>query len=168
MAILVERERMMNKLGPMLLVCLLALPCAAHAQIYKWKDKDGVMRYADTPPPGNTSYEILNGGKNSTTVPDAIKLPAANKAKQETGQKTEQPAEAAETPEQAKQRQAAEEAQRKARERNCSVARANLNTFQQGGRISRMTEQGEREYFDDAALAREIEKAKREIAEFCD
>ncbi|HLD10422.1 MAG TPA: DUF4124 domain-containing protein, partial [Methylophilaceae bacterium] len=29
----------------------MALPIAGNAEVYKWKDKDGVTRYSDTPPP---------------------------------------------------------------------------------------------------------------------
>jgi hypothetical protein len=152
----------MNKLGLLLLASFLALPVAANAQIYKWKDKDGSVRYSDTPPPGNVPHESLGGRKavvpkptGEVPVTETQPAPAAAETKPK------------ETPEQAKERQQTEEANLKIKQQNCATARANLNTFEQGGRISRMNEQGEREYFDDAGLAREAEKARKEVAEFC-
>ena len=37
----------------LLLLCMVLLPAIANAEIYKWKDKDGVTRYSDVPPPSN-------------------------------------------------------------------------------------------------------------------
>lgn len=46
-----------------LLLCLLMLPALASAEIYKWKDKDGKVRYSDVPPPSNVKQEALYGKK---------------------------------------------------------------------------------------------------------
>jgi len=46
-----------------LLLCLLILPALAGAEIYKWKDKDGKVRYSDVPPPSNIKQESLYGKK---------------------------------------------------------------------------------------------------------
>ena len=42
---------------------LIALPMLANAEIYKWKDKDGTVRYTDTPPPSNIKQESIGGKK---------------------------------------------------------------------------------------------------------
>ena len=47
-----------------LLMCALVLPTLANAEIYKWKDSDGKMRYSDVPPPSNIKQEPLYGKKN--------------------------------------------------------------------------------------------------------
>ena len=57
--------------------------------------------------------------------------------------------------------------QEKVRKENCATARSNLNTFQQGGRISKMNEKGEREYYDDAGIAKNLEQAKQDVAKYC-
>lgn len=157
----------MNKFALLTLALMLAAPQMANAAIYKWKDKDGVTRYSDTPPQGAVPYESLGSRK-----PAAAK-PAADAADIETKPATPaQPGNAEakpqETPEQLKEKQRVEEENKKIRAQNCSTARANLQTYTQGGRISRMTEQGEREYLDDEALAKGAEQARKEIAEFCD
>ena len=46
-----------------LLLCALMLPMLANAEIYKWKDKEGKIRYSDVPPPSNVQQETLNGKK---------------------------------------------------------------------------------------------------------
>src|SRR5450830_1523875 len=46
-----------------LLLSLLMLPALASAEIYKWKDKDGSVRYSDVPPPSNVKQEALYGKK---------------------------------------------------------------------------------------------------------
>src|SRR5450830_1209686 len=46
-----------------LLLSLLMLPALASAEIYKWKDKDGRVRYSDVPPPSNVKQEALYGKK---------------------------------------------------------------------------------------------------------
>ena len=46
-----------------LLLCLVMLPTLASAEIYKWKDKDGRVRYSDVPPPSNVQQEALYGKK---------------------------------------------------------------------------------------------------------
>jgi hypothetical protein len=146
----------MNKIALLALALMLAAPQMANAAIYKWKDKDGVTRYSDTPPPGAVHYESLGSKKPATPKPTA---PAQSEKAEAKPQ---------ETPEQLKEKQRVEEENKKIRAQNCSTARANLQTYTQGGRISRMTEQGEREYLDDEALAKGAELARKDIAEFCD
>lgn len=157
----------MNKFSLFVLALLLVLPQAASAEIYKWKDKDGSMRYSDTPPSSNVPYESLSGKKSVPAKP-AVDA-AAPEAKPAAAAKPENAeAKPKETPEQIKEKKRVEEENQKIRKQNCATARANLHTYEQGGRISRMNEQGEREYLDDAALAKGAEQARKEIAEFCD
>jgi len=46
-----------------LLMCAVLLPTLASAEIYKWKDKNGVVRYSDVPPPSNVKQETMYGKK---------------------------------------------------------------------------------------------------------
>ena len=45
------------------LLCIIMLPSLATAEIYKWKDKDGVVRYSDVPPPSSVQQESMYGKK---------------------------------------------------------------------------------------------------------
>lgn len=47
-----------------LLLCAIFLPTLATAEIYKWKDKNGVVRYSDVPPPSNVKQETMYGKKS--------------------------------------------------------------------------------------------------------
>lgn len=44
-----------------LLLCAVFLPTLATAEIYKWKDSNGVVRYSDVPPPSNIKQEAMTG-----------------------------------------------------------------------------------------------------------
>lgn len=41
------------------IMIILATPMLADAQIYKWKDKNGVTRYSDTPPTGKDRKSVV-------------------------------------------------------------------------------------------------------------
>ena len=51
---------------PLLLagLALTAISGLSQAEIYKWKDKEGNVRYSDTPPPSNIKQEPITGKKN--------------------------------------------------------------------------------------------------------
>ncbi len=70
---------------PALLVAL-ALAGAAQAQQYKWVDKDGKVRYGDTPPPG-VKMTRLKGPSGPATAPasPAAKAAAAKAAAAKAG-----------------------------------------------------------------------------------
>lgn len=167
----------MNKGGLALLISLLALSLSAPAyavkgQIYKWKEKNGTVRYSDTPPLGNVPYETLVGEKGMLLQPAAEgagteSRPVPMVTQQNSGSEKAGDASKA-AAEREKEKQLIEAANLKIRQQNCADARARLHTFEQGGRISRMTEQGERVYFDDAAIAEGLAQAKKDIEAFCD
>lgn len=163
-------------------VCV-ALPGLSHAEIYKWKDKDGQTRYTDTPPPSHIKTESINGKKtikptgkaplsnvpNTAPVPAApqsvanpppVQMPAGN-PEDEAAQVRQQNAE------REKQNKQEQESQAKLKAENCRAARANFESYSQGGRIYKMNEKGEREYMGDADLKDGIDKARAQIAEYC-
>lgn len=161
---------------------LLALPFLANAEIYKWKDKNGVMRYTDTQPPSNVKLETIDGkrvNKISTQLPLA---PVVNTDVAATGKreiKTKESAEKADNAEEAaaklrqknaeleKTNKKDKEAQVKLNEENCKAAKSNLASYNQGGRIYKMNEKGEREYLDDAGLKAGADKAQKDAAQYC-
>jgi hypothetical protein len=48
-----------------LLLSIIFLPMLASAEIYKWKDSNGTIRYSDVPPLSNIKQESLYGKKNA-------------------------------------------------------------------------------------------------------
>ncbi len=173
-------------------VRLLTVACAllwvlpVNAEIYKWRDKDGSIRYTDTPPPAHAKQEPM-GGKRINKLTDKaplspVETPTSKpaNASQPAAAATPKGADgnmpdSAETAAEQRRRNAEiekknkqeKEAQAKLRAENCKAAQANMETYKQGGRIYRTNEKGEREYMDDADLQQGMAKAQNDINEYC-
>ncbi len=147
------------------LMMALATPMLVDAQIYKWKDKNGVTRYSDTPPTGNAKVDKI--GKASTGKPKV--KPAVDPKTQENIERAEDEAARLRARNAEIEKRNAEEkaAQAKVKAQNCRAAKADYATFSQGGRIYQMNENGEREYFDDAGLAQRKAQAEAQIRQYC-
>ena len=164
-----------------LLLCIIMLPVIAHAEIYKWKDKDGKVRYSDIPPPSNIKQESLYGKK----IPKPTNQQPLAPAEGETGnaiEKANEKASADKAPlskeeaaakrgkdaEQEKLEAEAKQAELEAKAQNCKAARGNLQTYNQGGRIVKVNEQGAREYLSDADIANARKEAQAEVEQYCE
>lgn len=140
------------------LILLLALTAAttAHAQLYKWVDKDGKVTYSDQPPPDAKATRM-------TTPP-----PAAAPAAPRTALEKDKELEKGRTQSREKAKAADEAAARaKAAEENCARARSYLRTVTEGGRIAKTDEKGERMILDDEQIAAERVRAEKSVAELC-
>jgi hypothetical protein len=135
------------------------------AQQYKWTDKDGKVRYGDTPPAGSKAT-LLRPPSGPATAPASAPSSAGKKG------------EKALTPEQAfqkRQKEQQEGAQKADKERaeaevgraNCESAQASLRQLQSGERISTTTSSGERSFIDDAQRAANMERAQKAVSEWC-
>jgi type IV secretory pathway VirB10-like protein len=168
-------HRTYSQFSWILCVLLLALPLLSHAEIYKWKDKDGKIRYSDTPPPSNIKQETLRGKKvvkSSAQAPlvsaETAKPPPIKEGKKEAISKEEDAAKKRQTDAEAdKKTKQEKEKQEAAKAENCKTAKANLENYTQGGHIYKINEKGEREYVSDAGLAEGKAKAQQDIDENC-
>lgn len=165
----------MKSVHLLLIVMLLgAQPLLSHAQIYKWKDKDGSTRYTDTPPPSNIKQEAIGAKKavQPTGTPSPLDTPKpaapvpngtapAVKAEDAAAQIRQRNAESEKLIKQDK------EAEAKRKADNCKAARANYETYNQGGRVYKMNENGERYYLADNDLKEGKVQAQNEINENC-
>lgn len=160
------------------IMMFITAPLLSHAEIYKWKDKDGSTRYTDTPPPSNVKQEAIGGKKKPVTPTGKEPLaPVENVQKTSPAMKDPPPvpvnaedaaaAERQRSAEVEKKNKQEKEKQAKVREENCKTAKANLENYTQGGRIYKMNEKGEREYLGDKDLQAGKEQAQREINENC-
>ena len=152
----------------MLFACALATTAAAQA--YKWVDKDGKVRYGDTPPPGVKATPMRT--PSGPTPPPA---PAsADAAKKDGAKKDEKPL----TPEAAfrKRQQERDEADQKAQKeaaeavkkrQNCENAQQVLRTLQSGQRVTRTDASGERVYLEDSERDAAIQRAQGSVNEWC-
>lgn len=173
-----------------LLLCGLTLPAltlAETGEVYKWRDTNGVVRYSDIPPPSNVKHEIY--GKKSKAVKVQAPLSevegdatvAINKQKAATEKsladkaktdkaplsKEEAATKRAKEAEELKKIEAQKKAEAEVKAENCKVAKSNLATFNNGGRISRTNEKGEREYYSDAEIAKGRVESQAEVDKYC-
>ncbi len=148
-----------------------ALPLAAHAQVYKWIDENGKVRYGDTPPPKAKTKVISTPSARSPSPPPA----AANAARPGEAKKgpltpAEQEMEFRRRAKEAQTRDAKAEKERKdqeARKVNCENSQQTLRGLESGQRITRTDANGERQYLDDAQVAQEIARAKASVSQWC-
>lgn len=160
------------------LMMFITAPLLSHAEIYKWKDKDGSTRYTDTPPPSNVKQEAI-GGKKKPVTPTGKEALAPVENVQKTSPAMKDPprvspnaadeaaAERQRNAEAEKRNKQEKEAEAKRKAENCKAAKANYETYTQGGRVYKMNEKGEREYMGDNDLQAGKEQAQREINENC-
>jgi hypothetical protein len=153
---------------------LLAMPAEAQ---WKWRDKSGRVQYSDLPPPASVAEkDVLQrpGGAQRPLAPAAPVAAAPASAASGVAVLTPKTVE----PElEAKRRKAEEEKQAKdkaeeqriaaAKADNCSRARAQLRTIDDGIRIARTNAQGEREVLDDKGRAEERQRTMEIIASDC-
>jgi hypothetical protein len=168
-----------------LLLCLIMLPTLASAEIYKWKDKDGRVRYSDVPPPSNVQQEALYGKKipkptgqpplapvegDATAAMNKEKAAAKDKAASDKVpmSKEEEAAKRAKDAEQQKKVDEAKQAELKVKQENCKVAQASLRAYSDGGRLVKTNEKGEREYLGDADIQKAKIDAQRDVEKYCD
>jgi hypothetical protein len=155
-------------------LALLFAAGAACAQMYRWVDKDGKVRYGDTPPPGAKTSSI-----KSPQSGDAAPAPAAKDAKDAKDAKGAKkgPLTAAEKEQDFRKRQAdaskaaekAEVERRAKAERNegCERTKEYLGTLESGQRIARTNAGGERYYMDESQVAQEVAKARQSMQQAC-
>ncbi len=157
------------------LSALLVTVLPVQAEIYKWVDKDGTVKYTDTPPPNGAkplSTISKKAVKPVPTVDSAAKEAITPSQQVKTEKKEDLSPEAQakrkkEIEEVDRKNKAELEAQAKKKQLNCSTARANYQTYSQGGRVYKTNEKGEREYVDEKGLAEGAAQAQRDMQEYC-
>lgn len=165
----------MKSIYMLLLLMIFGASSSSYAEIYKWKDKNGAIRYSDTPPPSNVKQEAIGGKKvvsptgkepltsiENTPPAKVSDLPTAPVNSEDAAATQRQRNAEAE-----KNNKQEKEAEAKRKAENCKAAKANFETYTQGGRIYKMNEKGEREYVNDAGLEEGKAKAQQEINENC-
>ncbi|MDR2220936.1 MAG: DUF4124 domain-containing protein [Methylobacillus sp.] len=151
----------MKKLLVVLCCLSLTTPLVASAEMYKWQDKNGKWQYSDTPPPGGASYTTLEKDPAPIGSDTAGSVDMKTNTEKEWKAKAEQDA----AKKKQEEEKLAEEA--KAKEERCRNARLRHVQFQQGGRVYRVNENGEREYFSSKEIDEEVQKAQSDIEANC-
>ena len=162
------------------LLAALAVACSfAHAQAYRWVDKDGKVRYGDIPPPGVKATPMKSPSGGAAPVPGpgagggaggAGKDAAAKDAKK--GPLTPAEQEQAYRERQLKAKEAKEKADKEQfrleqNKQACASAQESLRALERGGRIATINAQGETVYLEDSARAVRIAQAQKSVSENC-
>ncbi|RZT98214.1 DUF4124 domain-containing protein [Rivibacter subsaxonicus] len=155
---------------------LCAVASLAQAQ-WKWKDASGQVQYSDRPPPnGVADKDILLRPAPPVTRAQPVATPgSAPPAAAASAAAGIDPALEAKKKQADKQLADADAAKKKAEEEkiaqsraaNCQAAQSNLRALQDGQRIARTNEKGERVFLEDAERTREIERARQVVATDC-
>jgi len=142
------------------MIAALAFSAAASAQMYKWVEKDGKVRYGDTPPAGVDATPMK--------APSAGAAPAAPEGKKDTPLSPEAAFRKRQQERQEQEQKAAKEREFGEQKRaNCERSQAGLRQLQSGQRISTVNASGERVYIDDGERTREIDRAQKAVSEWC-
>ena len=157
----------MNRFSIFLAVLAFALAGAVHAQMFKWVDKDGKVRYGDTPPPGVKATALK--GSSAPAAPAANAGASKGAAKGPlTPAEQEQEYRKRQAEEQKSSAKATQEQRDKADKKdNCESAKNSLNMLESGQRIARTNPSGERYYLDEAQIAQEVAKARESMQRAC-
>lgn len=145
----------------LLLGLMITVPLMVQAQVFKWKDKNGAVQYSDTPPPGNVAYEVVDKAKpapmsTGPSGPDAQTMRNSAALRRQSDAEVERRNE-----EKAK-------ADLQAKLANCQNAKAEYQNFKQGGRIYKMTPEGERQYLGDEDIRKGLESATKQVQQYCE
>lgn len=169
-----------------LLMCVLLLPMLATAEIYKWRDTNGVIRYSDVPPPSNIKQEPMHGKKlvkptgqaplaevegDATVAINKLKATddkaKADDLKKAPPTKEEAAAKRAKEAEQAKKQEAQKKAELEIKQENCKNAKSRLATYTNGGRITKTDENGQKAFLSDADIAKARVEAQSDVDAHC-
>ena len=145
-----------------IVLVIAALCCApsAMAQLYKYVDKDGKTVYSDQPPANVDSKQLrLQSAPGAAEAAPAPAKTAVQKDKELDKGRKELAEKAKKSDDEAKRAQV--------NEQRCADAKSNLQVYEQGGRIMKRTESGERVFLEEKDIAAEKEKARALVAEAC-
>jgi hypothetical protein len=144
-----------------------ALSLTASADIYQWKDAEGRTQYSDQPP-SDRPARLIKSGVSMQTVAEKSDSGAEDKAEKKGPKSlTEKDQESRKRKidaEKTEKESAAKAAEKKA---NCTQSRDQMKTLEEGGRIYKRDEKGEKNYLDDKALVKEMSDAKANVSKYC-
>lgn len=156
---------------------LVATLCTSALAQWKWRDKNNQVQYSDLPPPqGVPDSSILQrpAAANRRPAPAVTASSAQSAASAASGLA---PAKVVEPELEAKLRKEEQEKAAKAKVEaeklaaqkadNCNRARLQLRGLEDGLRVARVNQKGERELLDDKARAEEVARTRDTISADC-
>lgn len=144
---------------------LLALATAAQAGVTRWVDADGKVHYSDQPPPATAKSQKTLNLKSSPGLPNTV--PDSKDGEKSLAEKDLESRKRKVQAEETAAKQAKEQEEAKVRKTNCEQARRQVQALQEGHRISKFDEKGERVFLEDNDRAQAIEEAKKSADSWC-
>lgn len=141
-----------------LTLCLSLFGMTAPAEVYKWTDAEGRVHFGDRPP---------QAGAETVPMPEATDSPAATPEERLEKQRKllhafeEERRQKRDAQEQARQEQAE-------RQRNCVLARDNLQSHERASGIYRLGPDGERIFLDEAQREQSLAQARAAVEQWCE
>lgn len=146
-------------------ISMLMVATVTNAGVSKWVDAEGKVHYSDQPPPltakSQKNLDIQTVPSSPKAAPDS--MGGAKSLAERELEFRKRRAEA----EEAAAKQAEEQTNAQRKQENCAQARNQLQALQEGQRIVRYNEKGERVFLEDSARAQAIEEAKRAANSWC-
>lgn len=154
------------------LLALTAFATAAFAQQFKWVDKDGKVRYGDTPPPGVKATSLrpppgaaAPAAKSPTTkgaaAKDVRKGPMTPAEQEQDYRKRQLEAQ------KGAEKAAEERKEAEAKAASCRSAQEQQRMLESGQRIARTDSKGERYFLEDTQVAQESARARELVKQWC-
>ena len=140
----------------------------AHAQVYKWVDKDGKVQYSDQPPAPNQTTSVpqrLTSTSSSTAATPAAPGEKSDSEKAPDNNKEFEKRRTAAAEKAKKDEDAAKIALQK--QESCNEAKGQVKSLESGIRISRTDANGERTFLDEDQRAKELERMQKIMADAC-
>ena len=145
---------------------------SSFAQINKCVDASGKTFYSQAPCPPSAKSSTVRAAPPPANPPAAAPANANASAAKSSGPKSPAEQEIEFRKRRTEQADAAKKDQEKAteaaqREENCRNSRGTLVSLEAGGRQTRFNDKGERYILDDAQTARELERARQAVDQWC-
>lgn len=144
-----------------LLLLVVWTASASAAGVYKWVDEQGRVHYGERPPARTQAQEIAV--KQAPPPP----MPAEDEAARRDNQQRLLRAFEEEREQKKAQKQKSQEEEAK-RERQCAVARDRVRRYETAARVYDLDEQGNRRILSDEERAVTEQRARQEVARWCD
>ena len=167
----------MNIIRVALVVLIAASVGGGAVAQWKWRDRNGGIQYSDLPPPNGTpdkdilekpqSFQRRAASAPAVAASAAASAPRTLEAELEVRRRQADIEKAEKTNKELAARQAEDERIALLKAENCRRARASLRTLEDGARIGRTNEKGEREVLDDRTRAEETVRVRTVIASDC-
>ena len=151
----------------------LAMTSIANAQVNKCVDANGKTIYSQAPCLANTKSSNI---QTKPVAPSAAVSPDG-KTDTKAAAKSSTPRTAAELEQEFRKRRTEQDeaakksqdklAEAKTREENCKASRNQLANLESGARQARIDDSGERTFLNDEQIAREVERARTAVQNWC-